>query len=56
MAFYLLAGELEKIMENIGRLADLGYREIPTLYEEAMLIYLIGYIYKMFPYNNTMGD
>lgn len=39
MAFYLLAGELEKIMENIGRLADLGYREIPTLYEEAMLIY-----------------
>ncbi|MEJ2704815.1 MAG: DUF6057 family protein, partial [Sedimentisphaerales bacterium] len=39
MAFYLLAGDLEKIAENIGRLSDLEYREIPTLYEEAMLIY-----------------
>jgi len=39
MACYLLAGELETIAVNLGRLADLGYQEIPSLYEEAMLIY-----------------
>jgi hypothetical protein len=39
MACYLLAGEIDKIAENIGRLDDLGYRDVPTLYEEAMLIY-----------------
>jgi hypothetical protein len=39
MACYLLAGQLEKIAENIGRLNHLGYQEVPTLYEEAMLIY-----------------
>ncbi len=40
MAFYLLAGQLDKIAENIEHLDRLGYRDIPTLYEEAMLIYL----------------
>jgi hypothetical protein len=39
MAFYLLGGGLEKLAANVGRLSNLGYREIPTLYEEAMLIY-----------------
>ena len=39
MACYLLAGQLEKIVANIGGLTDLGYREVPPLYEEAMLIY-----------------
>ena len=39
MACYLLAGQLDKIAENIGRLNHLGYQEVPTLYEEAMLIY-----------------
>jgi len=39
MACYLLAGQMDKIAANVGRLEDLGYREIPTLYEEAMLIY-----------------
>ncbi|MFC1634977.1 DUF6057 family protein [Planctomycetota bacterium] len=39
MAFYLLAGELDKITANVGLLDSLGYQEIPTLYEEAMLIY-----------------
>jgi hypothetical protein len=39
MACYLLAGQLEKIAENIWCLNNLGYQEIPTLYEEAMLIY-----------------
>jgi hypothetical protein len=38
MACYLLAGQIDKIEANIGRLQDLGYREIPTLYEEAILI------------------
>ena len=39
MAFYLLAGELDKITANVGRLGRLGYQEIPTLYEQAILIY-----------------
>lgn len=39
MACYLLAGQLDKIAENIGLLNHLGYQEVPTLYEEAMLIY-----------------
>ncbi|MBN2130119.1 MAG: hypothetical protein JW741_11510 [Sedimentisphaerales bacterium] len=40
MACYLLAGRLDGIADNIARVKDLGYPEIPTLYEEAMLIYL----------------
>jgi hypothetical protein len=39
MSCYLLAGQLDKIAENIGRLNHLGYQDVPTLYEEAMLIY-----------------
>jgi hypothetical protein len=39
MACYLLAGQFEGITANVERLADLGYQEIPTLYEEALLIY-----------------
>ena len=39
MACYLLAGQLDRIQENIGRLNQLGYHDVPTLYEEAMLIY-----------------
>jgi len=39
MACYLLAIQLDKIAENIGSLNHLGYQEVPTLYEEAMLIY-----------------
>ena len=39
MACYLFAGQLDKIAENIGRLNHLGYQDVPTLYEEAMLIY-----------------
>ncbi len=38
MAGYLLAGQVNRIEANMGRLADLGYEEIPTLYEEAILI------------------
>jgi len=39
MACYLLAGQLDNIAANIQRLAQLGYQNVPTLYEEAMLIY-----------------
>ncbi|UCD52025.1 MAG: hypothetical protein JSW27_05180, partial [Phycisphaerales bacterium] len=39
MACYLLAGRLDGIAANVGRLKDFGYREMPTLYQEALLIY-----------------
>jgi hypothetical protein len=39
MACYLFTGRVDKIVENMGRLPDLGYQRIPTLYEEAILIY-----------------
>ncbi len=40
MACYLLAGEVDKIAANMGRLGEFNYDGIPTLYEEAVLIYL----------------
>jgi len=39
MACYLLTGRVDKIATNMERLGDLGYQEIPPLYEEAILIY-----------------
>jgi hypothetical protein len=39
MACYLLTGQVDKIVANMERLHDLGYQGIPTLYEEAILIY-----------------
>jgi len=39
MTYYLLMGQEQKLVANIGRLNDLGYQSIPTLYEEALLIY-----------------
>jgi hypothetical protein len=39
LACYLLTGQVDKIVENMKRLRDLGYQRIPTLYEEAILIY-----------------
>ena len=39
MACYLLTGRADKITTNMERLGELGYQEIPTLYEEAILIY-----------------
>lgn len=39
MACYLLTGRVEKIAENVKWLEGLGYRGIPTLYEEAILIH-----------------
>jgi hypothetical protein len=39
MACYLLTGQVDKIAANIQRLDELGYQAIPTLYEEAIVIY-----------------
>ena len=39
MACYLLTGQVDKIAANMERLGDLDYQAIPTLYEEAVLIY-----------------
>jgi hypothetical protein len=39
MACYLLTGRADRIVANMERLNELGYQEIPTLYEEAILIY-----------------
>ena len=39
MAYYLLTGRVDEITANMERLNELGYDTIPTLYEEAMLIY-----------------
>jgi len=39
MACYLLTRQVDKIVTNMERLHNLGYQEIPTLYEEAILIY-----------------
>jgi len=39
MACYLLTGRADKVVENIERINYFGYQGIPTLYEEAVLIY-----------------
>lgn len=40
MAFYLLTGQVEKVMANISSLNELGYERLPQYYEEAMVIYM----------------
>src|SRR4030042_1821497 len=42
MAWYMLNKQLGKLVQNFERLQDLGYREVPTHYEEAALIYVYG--------------
>jgi len=39
MAHYLATARPDKIVENLGRLNDFDYKEIPRLYEEAILVY-----------------
>ena len=39
MACYLLTGQVDKIVDHIDRIDDLGYQVVPPLYEEAILIY-----------------
>ena len=40
MAFYLLTGQIEKVVANIGHLNDIGYERLPQYYEEAIVIYM----------------
>jgi len=40
MACYLLTGRADKVVANMERLGELGYQEVPVLYEEALLICL----------------
>jgi len=42
MAWYMLNKNLSKLVQNLERLQDFGYRELPTHYEEAALIYIYG--------------
>ena len=39
MAHFLLTFQLDKVVENIGRLNDFDYRAIPRHYEEALLLH-----------------
>ena len=39
MALYLTTNQLEKVIENLHRLNDFGYSQLPPLYEEAILVY-----------------
>jgi len=39
MSWYLLTKQLEKFVGNINKLNDLGYSEVPGLYDEAFFIY-----------------
>jgi hypothetical protein len=41
MALYLLRGQLDKFSQNFHRLDDFGYAEVPRLYEEALLLYVV---------------
>ena len=40
MAWYMLAGQLDKFVQNLDRLDDFDYTQIPRLYEEAMLVHV----------------
>ncbi|KKK59540.1 hypothetical protein LCGC14_3033340, partial [marine sediment metagenome] len=39
MAIYLLTKQPAKVAENIGRLDDFGYPNIPRSYKEALLLH-----------------
>jgi hypothetical protein len=39
MAWYLLTGQLERLVQNLDRLNDFDYSEIPPHYGEAILLY-----------------
>ncbi|MCP4614515.1 MAG: hypothetical protein GY845_38030 [Planctomycetes bacterium] len=42
MARHMLNKHLGKLVQNLERLHDFGYKELPTHYEEAALIYVYG--------------
>jgi hypothetical protein len=41
MALYLLAGQVDKVAENIGRLDDFDYPGLPRHYEEALAMHVV---------------
>ncbi len=40
MAHYLLSRQLDKLVENLPRLDDFGYEDIPRHYQEAIVLYV----------------
>jgi hypothetical protein len=42
MSWYLLNGRLDKFVQNLNRLDDFNIYQIPRLYEEAVLIYVVS--------------
>ena len=42
MSWYLLNGQLDKFVQNLKRIDDFGFSQLPRLYEEAMLIYVFS--------------
>ncbi len=42
MAWYMLNKQLGKFVQNVRRLGEFGYTEIPPLYQEAIVIYAYG--------------
>jgi hypothetical protein len=42
MAWYMLTGQLTKFVQNLGRLPEFGYTQVPPLYQEAAVIYAYG--------------
>jgi len=42
MAWYMQTKQLDKLVQNLGRLKDFGYTAIPPLYQEAIVIYAYG--------------
>jgi len=47
MACYLLNGQVDKFVANIGLLKDFGYKRLPRYYEEAIVIYMGSGLPKM---------
>jgi hypothetical protein len=43
MGWYMINKQLGKFVQNLGRLPEFGYTEIPPLYQEAALIYSTKY-------------
>jgi hypothetical protein len=42
MAWYMQTKQMDKFVQNIGRLSEFGYTAIPPLYQEALVIYAYG--------------
>ncbi len=42
MGYYLMTRQVDKVVENLGRLDDFGYTEIPIHYEEAIYLYALN--------------